>query len=73
MAMHASEASVTVSPLDMTLRDDLFEWLSSQDAWQQDLAKRLAGRPQLAATDYDEALRVVKARLPCGRGARERA
>jgi hypothetical protein len=45
----------------MTLRDDLFAWLASQDAWQQDLSKRLAGRPQLDGADYDEALRVVKA------------
>jgi hypothetical protein len=45
----------------MNLRDNLFAWLTSQDAWQQDLSKRLAGRPQLDGADYDEALRVVKA------------
>ena len=45
----------------MTLRDDLFEWLSSQDLWQQDLARRLAGQPQLIAAEYDDALQVVKA------------
>lgn len=45
----------------MPLRDDLFEWLASQELWQQGMAKRLAGRPQLAPTEYDEALRVVKA------------
>lgn len=48
-------------PTNMTLRDDLFEWLTSQDPWQQDLAKRLAGRPQLIAAEYDEALQVLKA------------
>ena len=47
----------------MTLCDDLHTWLASQDAWQQDLAKRLAGRPQLDGADYDEALRVVEAAL----------
>ncbi len=45
----------------MTLRDDLYAWLATQDAWQQDLARRLAGRAQLDGSDYDEALRVVKA------------
>ena len=44
----------------MTLRDDLHTWLSGQPLWQQDLAKRLVGRPQLDGSDYDEALRVIK-------------
>jgi hypothetical protein len=45
----------------MALRDELHAWLASQDAWQQDLAKRLIGRTQLGGDNYDEALRVVKA------------
>jgi hypothetical protein len=44
----------------MTLRDELYAWLASQDAWQQDLAKRLAGRAQLDGPAYDEALRTLK-------------
>lgn len=44
----------------MTLRDDLYAWIVCQDAWQQDLAKRLAERAQLDRPDYDEALRMVK-------------
>ena len=55
-----SGASVTPCAAAMTLRDDLYAWLASQDAWQQDVAKRLAGRTQLDGTEYDEALRVVK-------------
>jgi hypothetical protein len=46
---------------DSALRDDLYAWLASQHAWQQDLAKRLAVRTQLDGAGYDEALRVVKA------------
>ncbi len=45
----------------MTLREDLYAWIVSQDAWQQDLAKRLAARAQLDRPAYDEALRIVKA------------
>jgi energy-coupling factor transporter ATP-binding protein EcfA2 len=44
----------------MTLREDLYEWLTSQPEWQQDLARRLVSRPQLDTSAYDEALRLVK-------------
>lgn len=56
----ASGASVTLCVAPMTLRDELYAWLASQDAWQQDLAKRLAGRAQLDGPAYDEALRMLK-------------
>lgn len=45
----------------MTLRDDLYAWLASQDAWQQHMSKRLTGRPRLDGQEYDDALQVVKA------------
>jgi energy-coupling factor transporter ATP-binding protein EcfA2 len=44
----------------MTLRDELHEWLSGQELWQQELAKRLVARAQLDDEAYDEALLMVK-------------
>lgn len=44
----------------MTLRDDLFAWLSAQDLWQQDLARRLVGQTELTGASYDEALLTIK-------------
>jgi hypothetical protein len=57
----------------MALRDDLHSWLSSQPSWQQDLAKRLLSRPQLDGSEYDEALRVVKADFDALAGDRREA
>jgi len=42
------------------LADRVFEWLSQQPAWQQDLARRLLGQPALEDMEYAEALRLVK-------------
>jgi hypothetical protein len=44
----------------MPLRDDLYMWLSTLPAWQRDLARRLASRPQLDAEEYAEALLIVR-------------
>lgn len=41
----------------MSLRDDLYEWLGSLPAWQQDLAGRLTKTTHLEADDLDEARR----------------
>lgn len=43
----------------MTVRDDLYVWLSQQPAWQQDLAKRLTGAVTLTPEQRSEALAVV--------------
>jgi recombinational DNA repair ATPase RecF len=43
----------------VTIRDELFEWLSARPDWQQDLARRLASNPQLEGDALDEALAVV--------------
>lgn len=40
--------------------DEVFAWLMSQPAWQQDLARRLAVRVDLDGDAYDDALRMVK-------------
>jgi hypothetical protein len=47
----------------MTVRDDLYKWLSDQPLWQQDLARRLAMRTQLDGDDYKDALRMVTGAL----------
>lgn len=45
----------------MTVREQLHSWFSEQAGWQQDLARRLAGRVTLEGDGYDDALRVVLA------------
>ncbi|MFL5884017.1 MAG: AAA family ATPase [Thermoleophilaceae bacterium] len=45
----------------MPVREQLWSWFSQQAAWQQDLARRLAGRVTLEGDAYDDALRVVLA------------
>jgi energy-coupling factor transporter ATP-binding protein EcfA2 len=43
----------------MTVRDELFDWLQEQDAWQQDLARRLVSVTELEGEDWDSALAMV--------------
>lgn len=42
------------------LADRVFEWLSQQPAWQQDLARRLLGQAALEGAEYAESIRLVK-------------
>jgi energy-coupling factor transporter ATP-binding protein EcfA2 len=57
--LRRSGSSATGSPL--TLREDLYEWLTVLPAWQQDLVRRLASRPQLDGDEYEQARHVVLA------------
>lgn len=44
----------------MTLREDLFDWLSAQALWQQTLARRLTERTELEEDGYLQGLLLVK-------------